>query len=309
MEQHTPIPLKDGSVTFDPRLDRIYEEDWRTLNHLLSAALPLDNRTPTTKVWDLNAWLDQGMEGACVGFGCGHDLLATPVPVTQREDPWPGGAYPGADPFYEGTSVLTGMKVLTDLGYYTSYDWALTTREAALGVAYAGPAVLGLNWYEGMGNTDHNGYILPTGALVGGHCILASGVVIYFKAGTTTKTWADVDYNASYFILHNSWSRAWGENGRAKLALRDFDRLLAENGEACFPNRNPDRLSVVVEEEVDVTYPFNDIEGSVHADNIVWAEDMGLLSGFPDGSFKPNNLLTRGQMATVLKRFYDLLQP
>lgn len=308
------VTLKDGSQVRDPRLDRIYEEDWRSLNHLVTAVLSTDLREPLSILWDLYAFLDQGMEGACVGFGFGHELLASPVPVagvdnkyareiiywtTQRNDYWPGGAYPGADPFYEGTSVLSGAKTLQDLGFYTAYDWGITTRDVVLGIGYTGPAVLGLNWYEDMFDTDAGGWIRPTGAQAGGHCILAVGVVIVWKP-TTTRTWADVDLDQSHLILHNSWGPTWGVNGRAKLSLRDFDRLLNEQGDAVFPRRNPQILNVIGD-----TLIYNDIANSPHKAAIEWAAANGIVTGFPDGSFRPNEPITRAQMVTMLKRYHD----
>jgi hypothetical protein len=63
--------------------------------------------------------LDQGKEGACVGFAWSHELAAYPVRVevddefarskiyaeAQKIDEWPGEAY-------HGTSVLAGAKVV-----------------------------------------------------------------------------------------------------------------------------------------------------------------------------------------------------
>lgn len=251
----TDIQLKGGHVTSDPRLDRIYEQDLRSLNFLVREQVrTADIRLPRSYTWSCPLWLNQGNEGACVGAGYAHDLAAKPVPVSgltmqyarealyfriQREDPWEGGAYPGATPFYEGTSVLTGAKVLTDLGYYQSYSWALNAREVAMGIRYsAGPGILGLNWYPGMFDTDANGFIHPTGQVAGGHCIAAIGVRIIWNAGSANAGWDDVDMEKSYILLHNSWGSGWGINGRAKLSLSNLDRLLAEHGDACFPKRN-----------------------------------------------------------------------
>lgn len=78
---------------------------------------------------DTDAWwrfYDQGAEGACVGFGWSRAMsllnrrryAARPFYwEVQRDDPWPGGAYDGADPFYEGTSTRHGGDVLRDKGH------------------------------------------------------------------------------------------------------------------------------------------------------------------------------------------------
>ena len=44
---------------------------------------------------------------------------------------------------------------------------------------------------------------------------------------------------------------------------------------------------------------FNDLDG-VHADSVLCAGAYGLVSGYPDGQFRPGNAITRGQMATFV---------
>lgn len=250
-------PLKDGSTASDSRLGRIYEPDLRSLNFLVRTQIEPENvKKPRSYTWYCPIYLDQGPDGACVGFGYSHEAAARPQSVmginyafamnlyyqTQREDPWPGGAYPGAEEFYEGTSVLTGAKVMRSRGYYSGYTWALDAREIAQGIGYTGPCVLGLDWYEGMFETNSDGFIRPTGGLAGGHCVLAKGVKIVYKPWRNlyfwrTRTWADVDFDKSYVIIHNSWGPNWGNLGAARLSLSDLDLLMGSYGEACFPKR------------------------------------------------------------------------
>lgn len=235
----------------DPRLDRRYELDWRSLDYPIAARLGAEQLSaPRSYTWACDLWLDQGNEGACVGFGYAHELAARPRPVaglsnafareriywqTQREDPWPGGDYPGASPRYEGTSVLTGAKVVQELGFYDGYRWALTVEELVSGIGYTGPAVLGLNWHAGMFEPDDSGVIHATGPVEGGHCIAAIGTRITWKGDD--RTWATVDRARSSVLLHNSWGASWGMSGRARLSLVDLAQLLAAEGEACFPAR------------------------------------------------------------------------
>ena len=48
---------------------------------------------------------------------------------------------------------------------------------------------------------------------------------------------------------------------------------------------------------------FSDVsDGDVHAEGVHYAARQGLVSGFPDGTFRPNEDVTRGQLATVLER-------
>jgi hypothetical protein len=248
--------LRNGQVVHDSRLDRVYQLDWRSLDYAVGAEL-LDGgvpiHRPRSQTWFIDEWLDQGYEGACVGVSFSHELAARPQEVhgidnefarqvyfdAQRSDPWEGGAYPQASPFYEGTSVLAGAQVLKERGYYESYHWALSAVEAAQGLAYYGPCVLGVNWYTGMQDTDPNGFIYPTGRIEGGHAILAHAIKIIYKTpmGYWRRTWQDVDYERSYVVLWNSWGPTWGRNGTAKLALSELARLISENGDVCFPKR------------------------------------------------------------------------
>lgn len=227
----TKIKLRDGSFTTDPRLDRTVQFDEA------SREFPIRNlilaKRPRSMTWKLDIRLDQGKEGACVGFGISHELAATPSPVpdlnaqyareqiyweAQKIDGQPGGAYPGAVPFYEGTSVLAGLKTAQSLGWMDSYRWAFGIDDLILGVGYNGPAVLGIRWYQGMSTPDSNGLSRPTGRIAGGHCILARGV----------------DLLNERFRLPNSWGRSWGVDGECFITFKDMDRLLHEDGEAAF---------------------------------------------------------------------------
>lgn len=219
----TNIPLRDGNVTHDRRLDRLVEFDDRSRAFAVRAIVP---KKPRSYTWQPFAWLDQGSEGACVGFAWAHEIGAKPAVHThltndnardiyheaRRIDEWEGEKY-------EGTSVLAGAKVVIGLKYMKEYRWAFGLEDLILAVGYAGPAVLGINWYSGMLQVDEHGFIHPTGSVAGGHAILCYGVNIPGR----------------YFKLHNSWGAEWGKNGDCYLSFEDMDRLLHEQGEACVP--------------------------------------------------------------------------
>ena len=226
-----PTTLKDGSKTGDIRLDRVKYFDERSRGYRIRRLVGVKKRRSYT--WRCNAYLDQGKEGACVGFGIAHELAARPSEVTgltnkfakeaiyweaQKIDQWKGGSYPRAKPKYEGTSVLAGVKVARDKGFFDSFYWAFGLNDLALGVGYRGPAVLGLPWMEGMFDTDDNGYIHATGDVIGGHCILCRGINVREK----------------YFLLRNSWGRGWGVNRDCKISFYDMKKLLTDDGEAVF---------------------------------------------------------------------------
>ena len=186
-----------------------------------------------TKTWDCKKHLDQGSEGSCVGFGCGHELIADPVEVlsidytycrekiywaAQKLDEWDGGAYPGASEYYEGTSVLAGLKALKQAGWCTEYRWTFSFDDFKNGISNEGPAIVGTNWYSGMMDTDKNGFVHVTGSNEGGHCWLVKGINV----------------EEEYFIGHNSWGTAWGVSGDFKISFVDMEKLLKADGEAAF---------------------------------------------------------------------------
>jgi hypothetical protein len=101
----------------------------------------------------------------------------------------------------------------------TEYRWGFGLDDLRLGVGHEGPAVLGIPWHEGMFEPDDSGLIHVTGAVAGGHAICCFGV------NEKTKV----------LRLHNSWGRDWGQNGNCSISFEDMAKLLANEGEACFP--------------------------------------------------------------------------
>lgn len=228
------LQLRGGHVTGDPRLDRIPQHDPRTEQYparALLANLP----PPRSYTWPVGPHLDQGVEGACVGFSFAHELAAVPRRVpdvstttartlyweAQRVDPWAGGAYPGASPTYDGTSVLAGAETARQLGHYEAYHWAASEPEVAVAVSRRGPVVIGTDWHEGMMWPSSDGYLHRLGRVVGGHATLLHG------------------YNVTgrFYWVWNSWGTGWGIGGRAKLRADDLAGLLAAGGEAVVPVR------------------------------------------------------------------------
>jgi hypothetical protein len=223
--------LKDGTQVEDCRLDRLVEFDERSRSFPISALTA--TKKPRSYTWRNTEWYDQRSEGACVAFALGHELNARPAEVksipepwlvkgvyweAQRTDPWEGGSYPGANPFYEGTSVLAGVKVLQKAGAFQEYRWAFSMNDIIMGVGYNGPAVIGVNWYEGMFNSDKNGFIRPTGFLGGGHAVMLKSVNIRKRI----------------FTIRNSWGRSWGKNGDCYITFDDLSTLMHQRGECVF---------------------------------------------------------------------------
>lgn len=188
------------------------------------------------KLWKVGPILDQGQEGACVGFGWTAEALATPVPVNlQRikartpKDPTAFAQflyrfaktideYEGEN--YDGTSVLAGAKAMQTFALLKEYRWAFSFEEMVDGLISKGPVVLGIPWYESMYEAP-NGVLKVSGELAGGHCILAVGYKVY-PGGEDA------------IILQNSWGKSWGINGLAEIKVSGLEKLLKE-GEACLP--------------------------------------------------------------------------
>lgn len=216
-----------------PLLDRRVEFDKRSRDFPIRTLLAREaKKKPRSYTWRVDLWLDQGTEGACVGYAWAHEGAARPVVVKDVDvvkawevyrlartlDQWPGEGY-------EGTSVLAGAKAVQTgiLGkpVMQEYRWAFGLEDLVLAVGYHGPAVLGINWYDGMFRTDAKGFVNVDGDVAGGHAILCHAVNVRDK----------------YAVLWNSWGSDWGQGGRARISFDNLDRLLHEQGEACIPVR------------------------------------------------------------------------
>lgn len=209
------LPGLGRKIYFDPR-SRLFP-----IRGLIPPGTNLRSYT-----WSVPVNLDQGSVGACVGFAVAHEAAARPVQIpnvtndlgiavyqkAQKIDEWDGENY-------EGTSILAGMKVGQELGWYDEYRWAFGIWDLLLALGYKGPAVLGLNWYTGMFKPDALGYIEPTGTLAGGHAIVATAVSI----------------KKTHVELHNSWGPEWGINGKCYIRWGPLQWLLEQQGEAAIP--------------------------------------------------------------------------
>lgn len=240
LDFHQDTP--ESEVKTDPRLGRFIDFDAKSADFpimaVLTAALP-----PRSYTWSCSQVLNQGTEGTCVGHGISHEILARPKvrPIDRtlalriydratELDPWQGNE----GNRQTGTSVLAGMKAATELGYYSEYRWAFSIEDLVMAIGYKGPAVLGIPWYNSMFSPNASGLITISGALAGGHCILAKAVKLYFR-DKTSRLFSNVDMNRSLIRLHNSWGTVWGVSGDCYISLADLDRLLHEFGEACIP--------------------------------------------------------------------------
>lgn len=190
------------------------------------------------KMWDEGIVLDQGSEGACVGFGWMGEFLSQPAAPSPQPgvfatqmyaqdvyrtaktiDEFPGEAY-------EGTSVLAGAKVMKARGFIQSYQWAFSIEAIRDAIIQEGPVVIGIPWKDGMYETDANGVVKVSGKSVGGHCLVLTGYDPAMKIGTRKY---------EVYRWRNSWGSGYGINGSGYIKATDLAKLLKGTGEACVP--------------------------------------------------------------------------
>lgn len=121
------------------------------------------------------------------------------------------GPYPPQD---NGSSGPTCGQVLKNLGLVSGYTHAFDLA-SLLDALEDGPALLGINWYQGFDSPDSTGLVTISGNVRGGHEVLARG--------------KDVDRQ----VIHcdNSWGAAWGNQGSFDIGYGTMTRLLAEQGD------------------------------------------------------------------------------
>lgn len=220
--------------------------DKRSLDYGIRTIIPKGSVAKRRVVWKTGPVLDQGSEGACVGFGWVGEFLAEPVvpstPITesagnrlaikfykeaQTIDEWPGEDY-------SGTSVLAGAKTMQKHGYISGYRWCFSLPDLRDAIVSEGPVVIGVNWYSSMYSAP-NGVVKVEGEKVGGHCILVVGYDPQ-KLINGRRTEA--------YLWRNSWGSDYGINGSAWITAHDLQRLIKERAEICVPIGRSDPSTV-----------------------------------------------------------------
>lgn len=109
--------MQKRKLDWRPRFDQ------RSKAYGIGAIVDSSKTKDTSVLWPEGIVLDQGAEGACVGFGWAGDVLAEPVSPKIQPTPEKGNAdaisyykraqkideWPGED--YEGTSVLAAQRL------------------------------------------------------------------------------------------------------------------------------------------------------------------------------------------------------
>lgn len=235
-----PARIEDSGMTESGRtFDWVSKHDPKSRKYSIRPFLNKKKVELRSQLWEEGIVLDQGSEGACVGFAWTAELLAHPEAPKQQPsfnyanslaasfykeakkiDEWPGEDY-------EGTSILAGAKIMKQMGFIGEYRWCFSIEDVRDAVIAEGPVVVGVPWYEGMYDTEPTGLVRLRGAKVGGHAIVITGYEQSKRFGTVILN--DV------FRWRNSWGNGYGINGSGWIRAKDLARLLSESGEACVP--------------------------------------------------------------------------
>jgi hypothetical protein len=222
---HTPVTERV--------FDYVARHDPRSLDYLIRDAVQASGSMDTPRWWTGGTVLDQGNEGTCVGHGWVGEYLASPVrgkhgtadeghtlalQVFDRAaqlDEWPGESR------NDGTSVLAGWKACRERQWYSGVRWAKNVEDVRLGLE-EGPVVIGVDFREGMYETDRYGRISVSGDSVGGHCMVVTGYQPHFDAGRERR-----------FRIRNSWGHSWGAGGNCYMLVDDLQAICFDSqGEA-----------------------------------------------------------------------------
>jgi hypothetical protein len=241
-----PIAEQPGSA---PKFGRLILKDKRSfafpLDDFFSENKPKDfNPNRKRRKWRARAQWDQGQTSLCTAHAFNHWFEMEPVAhprskgkykgqprpiiamrelycLAQQIDPWPGGCGSEANfDAYDGTSLLSVVKIAASKGYIKRYFWEfLDVEKVRYHLLHYGPVMVGTNWYTGMNKPNAFGIIGRTGAIVGGHAYLLD-------------EWDDTRANAEVGVF-NSWGPDWGIKGRAYMSKTSLAKLIAEDGEVC----------------------------------------------------------------------------
>jgi len=228
----TGAPFNISSDLPDVR-DRIYEPALIPL----APKVTLDWRSPGESGQVLN----QGQEGACVGFSIAaatnrllrkRQLRANPVStrmlyeMARKFDEWPGEDY-------SGSSIRGGIRGFWHNGVCLESDWpysasnrhgdltvdrAKKAREVALGAYYRlRPDV---NDYHAALNEA--GVLCVSAHVHNGWMSARGGRIAYDPDRLGGHAFAIVGYDENGFWVQNSWGTGWGEGGYAHWSYEDW---------------------------------------------------------------------------------------
>lgn len=216
----------------DPRLRRnVYHDDESRRYPFRTAGLTLVSTKHTRRI----PTLDQLRLGCCTGdagvSALGTDPFWTTLTAVQQGlCTQPGaialysaatllddvrGQYPPTD---TGSSGLAVAKALKADGRINGYTHTFTLDDALLALTVT-PVITGMNWYHPMFTPDADGRVHPTGAVDGGHEIVADEVDVENERVWFTNSWGD------WGAVRDGWT------GRFYMTFTDYGTVLAQDGD------------------------------------------------------------------------------
>ncbi len=124
--------------------------------------------------------------------------------------------------------------------------------------------------------------------------IILSNTMAFAEAGDTPSSWAKQEVQLAIendlvpVDLTSKYSKAITRSEYTLLALKTVER----NGQDI---------------QVDDPEPFNDIEGHKYEDELIKAYNAGIISGYGNGLFKPDNKITREEIAALVVKLLKQL--
>lgn len=214
--------LKDGKVVSFGRIESPYDvRDYDLEDFMCELPCSASFWTPQERMWEFpKESLDQEDTSHCVGYSGASWGISLPIftPFENKD----------GERFYRECKQLEGnpnsesgayvrsiAKVLKNNKHLKNYAFAQNIDDIRWWLLHKGPVIVGTIWTEGMMDPDDNNIIFPTGKNLGGHAYVLTEVT-----------------NDGYFGLQNSWGADWGDNGKAYIAINDFEEIFKKRGEA-----------------------------------------------------------------------------
>lgn len=139
------------------------------------------------------------------------------------------------------------------------------------------PVMVICDIYDSFYTIGANGKVpLKSGALQGSHAMTIIG-------------WTKIS-GAEYYIVQNSWGKEWGDNGLCY--LRTNNAIITD--------------MYTITDKDNGTINFSDVESTRWSKNAIdKCVKAGLISGFPDGTFRPTETISREQICTMFAKMLN----
>lgn len=169
---------------------------------------------------------------------------------------------------------------LTNASKYKISSYArVTSASAVKSCIYdkKSPVMVICNIYDSFYNVGADGKVpVKSGALQGSHAMTIIG-------------WTKIA-GAEYYVVQNSWGSNWGDNGICY--IRPDNNIITD-------------MYTIFDKDNGGT-KFSDVESTRWSkDAIDKCVKAGLINGFPDGTFRPTDTISREQICTMFAKMLD----